>query len=296
MEQNSSKKTSLSVIIPVFNEEQTIGPLVSALKNELERLNLEYEIIAVNDASTDNSRAVLEDIKDVQVHTHFHNKGYGAALKTGIKKAKFNNLLFLDADGQHKIEYIAKMLECAQGSKMVSGVRVGYKGPWLRQPGKKILQWLANYLAKQKIPDLNCGFRLVKKDSISKFTHLLCDGFSFSTTTHLIFINEGLPIKYVPITINRRTGKSKVGPKDAFNTLIVILQIITLFSPLRIFLPVSFLLFLGTLISFGYDLFLFPPNVTDTTIILFLSSLLIFCFGLLADQIAAIRREMRNNQ
>jgi len=239
----------------------------------------------------------LEKIQGIKIINHSFNKGYGASLKTGIREAKFNNLLFFDADGQHKAEYISEMIEDLDNFDMITGIRTGYKGPLIRQPGKKILHWLANYLSQQKIPDINCGFRIVKKEKISKFLPLLCNGLSFSTTTILLFVAENLSIKYVPITINKRvTGESTVKPKHALDTLIVILRSILLFSPLRVFLPVTgFLVILG-ITSFIIDIiqsYRTNLNISDATIFILISSLLVFFFGLLADQLAAIRKEIK---
>jgi len=176
---------------------------------------------------------------------------------------------------------------------MVAGARSGYKGPLIRQPGKKLLHWLANYLTQQKIPDINCGLRIVKKDKISKYLHLLCNGFSFSTTSLLLFMGEDLSIKFIPITINKRLGKSTVGPKHAIETFVIILKSIMITSPLRVFLPISTLLFLGALISLVFDFLSSPIHITSATILFSLSSLLIFFFGLMADQLSAIRREIK---
>jgi len=290
-------KQSLSIIIPAHNEEKIIGQTIEALKKELSKISeLEYEIIVINDASTDKTMDVLGKVEGIKIINHIQNKGYGASLKSGIKEAKFENLLFFDADGQHKPEYISEFLKYADDFDMISGARVGYKGPIIRQPGKRALQWLANYLSQQKIPDLNCGLRIVKKKKISEFTHLLCDGFSFSTTSTLLFLTEGLSVKYVPITINKREGKSKVRPKHAFDTLIFILRVIILTSPLRIFLPISILLFATGGILLVLDLT--HKNISKSTILTLISAILIFFFGLLADQISAIRKEVKskNNQ
>lgn len=288
---------SLSVIIPAYNEEEAIEQTIKNLKKELGNLNLDYEIIVVNDGSTDKTKGILENIKGIKLINHHHNRGYGAALKTGIKEAKSDNLLFFDADGQHKTEHIPELIKHTDDFDMVAGARIGYKGPLIRQPGKKLLQWLANYLSKQKIPDINCGFRIVKKEPILKFTHLLCDGLSFSTTAILLFLTEGLSVKYVPITINKRKGgKSTVRPKHALDTLIVILRTILLSSPLRVFLPTSGILFLLGIVSFVIDIiqsYHATLNIGDVTILFFIASLLVFFFGLLADQLAAIRKELK---
>jgi len=287
------QNAKLSVIIPAYNEEESIEQILNELKQELDKLNLEYEIIVVNDASTDRTKEILEKIEGIKTINHSYNKGYGASLKTGIEKANFNNLLFFDADGQHKVEYISELLKHVDDYDLITGARTGYRGPFVRQPGKRVLKWLANYLSQQKIPDINCGLRIVKREQISKFTHLLCDGLSFSTTTLLTFIGEHLSVKYVPITINRRAGgKSAVKPRHALDTLILILRTILFTSPLRVFLPITLLLFMGALISGIYDIFFRPLNITDITILLTISSVLMFFFGLLADQIAAIRKEI----
>jgi len=291
------QKTNLSIIIPAYNEEKSIKETINGLEKELAKLNLNYEIIVVNDASTDKTGDVLKEISGIQIINHPYNKGYGASLKAGIGKAKFENLLFFDADGQHKPEYISEMIKYVDEFDLISGVRIGYKGPTIRQPGKKLLHWLSNYLSQQKIPDFNCGFRIVKKEQISKFAHLLCNGLSFATTTLLLFIGEGLPIKYVPITINKRKGgKSGVRPKHAFDTLILILQTILLTSPLRVFLPMTGLLILFVIVSFVNDMiYSYHANlhISSTTLFLSISSVLIFFFGLLADQMAAIRKEIK---
>jgi len=286
----------LSIIIPVYNEEKVVGQTIEELKNELHKISgLEYEIIVVNDCSSDNTRQILEKIEGIKIINHPYNKGYGSSLKTGIKNAKFELLLFFDADGQHPAEEIGNLLKYTDEYDLVAGARIKgeYKGPSLRLPGKKILNVIANYLVGMKIPDLNCGFRIVKKREILKFLHILPVGFSFSTTSTLAFIKEGLNTKFVPIEVKKRIGKSTVRPKDAFKMLILILRIILLFSPLRVFLPVSLILFLIATVSGSLDIILGPFNISDTTILFFISSLLIFFFGLLADQLAAIRREIK---
>jgi len=286
-------KQSLSIIIPIYNEEKAIAQTIELLQKEVSGISdLEYEIIVINDASTDKTAEILKMIPGIKIVNHAQNKGYGASLKSGIKESKFENLLFFDADGQHKSESVREMLKYAGDFDMVSGARTGYRGPAIRQPGKKILHLLANYLSQRKIPDLNCGLRIVKKEKMREFTHLLCDGFSFSTTSLLLFLTEGMSVKYVPITINKREGKSGVRPKHAFDTLIFILRVILLTSPLRVFLPISIFLFILSGILLIQNLI--HENIRDATILLLVSAILIFFFGLLADQISAIRKEIKN--
>jgi len=290
----NGKNLKLSTILPIYNEEETVAQVINGLKNELDRLDLEYEIIVVNDGSSDKSKDILENIKEINLISHPYNKGYGMSLKTGAKNAKFDWLLFFDGDGQHKPEYIKEFLIHIDEYDAIIGWRQGYKGPALRQPGKKLLHFIANYLAERKIPDLNCGLRLLEKKSFLQYEHLFPNGFSLSTTSTLAFFKEGLNVKYVPITINKRRGKSSVKIYDGLKTMMLIVRLIMLFSPLKIFLPVSVIGF-ALSISWGiHDLIVSNFTViSKSSGFLFISSLLIFLVGLLADQVAAIRREIR---
>lgn len=289
----NNDKVKLSIIIPVYNEEQVIGQIASDLKKELNRLGLEQEIIIVNDGSTDASKNILETIPEIKLLHHHRNKGYGASLKTGARHSQYEWLLFFDGDGQHKVEYIKEFVRHTEEHDIIIGARQGYQGPYLRQPGKKLLHWTANYLAGTKIPDLNSGFRLVKKEFFLKHQHIFPDGFSLSTTSTLAFLKEGLNVKYIPVTINRRTGKSSLKISDGFNTLMLILRLIMLFSPLKIFLPISVTGFVVSISWMIYDLINTHFRlISKTSGFLFVASLLVFLFGLLADQIAAVRREL----
>ncbi len=283
-----------SIIIPAYNEEKSVAQVITGLKNFLSKEEYDYEIIVIDDGSTDQTNKILKNIKNIKLISHPYNKGYGAAIKTGVKNAQYDWLLFYDSDGQHQPKYIEKLIKYTKRYDMIIGARVGYQGPLNRQPGKKLLNWVANYLVQQKIPDLNSGFRLVKKDIFLRFSHILPNGFSLSTTITLAFFKEALNVKYISIKINKRKGKSSVTVKDGFETLMLILRTITLFSPLRVFLPVSGLILGLALLSLVLDIIhTYSFNIGDTTILLFISSLFFFFFGLLADQISATRREKR---
>lgn len=282
----------ISIIIPAFNEAKTVAQTLNELKAYLSQEKILAEIIVVNDGSTDNTAAVLNSFDDIKIITNPFNKGYGASVKNAVAAATADWVLTFDADGQHRTEYLKKMIEASQGYDMVVGARQGYKGPKLRQPGKKLLQWVAEYLVEKKIPDLNSGLRLIKKDYFLKYAHILPEKFSWTTTITLAFFKDNLNVAYIPIEINKRQGgKSSVKISDAVKTFMLILRIIMLFSPLRIFLPISFVLFCFAAIFGLIDILTF--NITDITILLLVSSILIFFFGLLADQMAAIRREIR---
>jgi len=285
--------TKFSVIVPALNEEATIAKSLSDLKEYLSsKFFGRYEIIVINDGSTDRTGAILKETDDIKVIDHPYNKGYGASIKTGVSASQFDWILTFDSDGQHYKEDIEKLLEAKNGFDMVVGSRVGYQGPLIRQPGKKILHWIAEYLVERKIDDLNSGLRLIKKELFLKYQHLLPNGFSWTTTITLAFFKEGLNVRYKPIEIKKRQGgKSTVKISDSTKLLMLILRIIMLFSPLRIFLPGSMIIFLFAVAFAVYDLT--NLNISDTTILLFISSLLIFFFGLLADQIAAMRREIK---
>lgn len=282
------ESSNVTIVIPAYNEKMVIGDVIAGIQ----ALEGEYEILVVDDGSTDDTYDIIKDM-GVRIIRHPRNKGYGAALKTGIRNANGDIVLTMDSDGQHKPEDIPKLLESIEEYDMVVGQRIkGSQTPILRRPGKAILRWTANYLAGMKIPDLNSGFRAMRKDIVSKFLHILPNGFSFSTTITIAMIKESYDVKYVPIQTRKRVGKSTVSYRDAFNMLMLILRIINLFSPLRVFLPMSLLLSMVGIPYFLYQL-IFLSNISDISVLLVISSIIIFFFGLLADQIAAMRRELK---
>jgi len=177
---NSKSAKGLTFIIPVYNEEKSIGKVIE----ELLKTFPSSEIIVVNDGSTDSTGEILKKY-NIKVITHPTNKGYGASLKTGILASNNENLIFIDGDGQHKVEYILKIIEELNTYDMVVGARSPSDSTFGRKPGKLILKWIAQILTGQKIPDLNSGLRGIKKSVIKKYLHLLPQGFSASTTNTL---------------------------------------------------------------------------------------------------------------
>jgi len=282
-------KPRVTIIIPAYNEEEGIADVITQLKESSEN----YEILVVDDGSTDKTYKLASDT-DVKVIRHPYNKGYGAALKTGVRNAEADIVLFMDADGQHQPSDIKKLTQYIGEYDMVIGARTKKsKISLLRRPGKKILGITANYLAGTKIPDLNSGFRALKKSVAMEFMHILPNTFSFSTTITLACIASGYNVKYVPIEAPERVGTSKIKPfRDGFNFIMLIIRTVVLFNPLKVFLPISIILFFMGFSYLSYELVL-HQNVPDSAILLIVSSILIFFFGILADQISSMRREIR---
>ena len=284
-----TNKPDVTIIIPAYNEEEGISAVITQLKE----LSGNYEIIIVDDGSTDNTYKLASET-GVKVIRHPYNKGYGAALKTGIRNAEADIVLFMDADGQHKPSDIKKLIQYIGEYDMVVGARTKKsKISLLRRPGKKILGITANYLAGMKIPDLNSGFRALKNDVALEFTHILPNTFSFSTTITLALINSGYSVKYVPIEASERVGTSKIKPfRDGFLFIMLIIRTVVLFNPLKVFLPVSAILFIVGFLELIREIIVYF-DVWTAPVLLILSAILIFFFGILADQISSLRREIK---
>ena len=280
---------TISIIIPAYNEAAGIGNVLEGLRDWRARA----EIIVVDDASTDHTAEIAERA-GVRVIRHRVNKGYGAALKTGIRAASGDIIVTIDADGEHDAAQISRLLDAMGDNDMVVGARgKGSHAPLIRRPGKWLLSKVANYLAQTDIPDLNSGFRAVRKDVVKLFLHILPNGFSFSTTLTLALFKEGYNIAYVPIKTSPRVGKSTVNPiRDGLNVIMLIIRIIALFDPLRVFVPTSAVLFLIGIAYWILDIVWRQRlNIPSGAVIVILSSVIIFMFGILADQVSAIRRE-----
>jgi len=287
MEKPANKNaSSVTVILPAFNEGQNIARTVS----ELLQMYPEYEILVIDDGSLDDT-AKLAEAEGARVVRNHVNKGYGASLKQGMRKAKGNIVVFMDADGQHDCKDIARLVKALEDSDMAVGERTAEDMVTVRKPGKWILSTVADFLAGRHIPDINSGFRALYREDGLKYLAILPNGFSLTTTITLAMIKEGRDVEYIPIRISPRAGgKSYVRYfRDGVKTLLLISRVIMLFHPLKIFAPLSFILFLIGGLYTLYTL-IFYTNITDTSILLLLSSLGFLFFGLLADQLSNIRR------
>ncbi len=276
----------LSIIIPAYNEERGIGPTLEQLL-PIAR-SIEAEVIVVDDGSQDATAANAEKFQGVRVLRHDTNRGYGASLKTGIRNSDAPIICITDADGTYPNDRIPELLSGIGRYDMVVGARTGLNVaiPLVRKPAKKILNVLANILTGQRIPDLNSGLRVFKKDVALRFMHLYPSGFSFTTTITLAMLNADYLVKFVPIDYFKREGSSKIRPlRDTYLFMMLILRITTYFNPLKIFLPLALVLFLTSAATALTDLGR-STGLSDKTVILSLATGIVFLVGLLADSIA----------
>jgi glycosyltransferase involved in cell wall biosynthesis len=280
----------MSVIVPAYNEERGVQEAVESLMASLSGLELDipYQVIVVNDGSRDRTAEILEGLsyENLTVVEHETNRGYGAALKTGISNADYPWILITDADGTYPPTAIGDLLSNRQGEDMVVGARTSAVSniPLIRRPPKWVLRKLASYLSRQRIPDLNSGLRLMRRSALERFLHILPSGFSFTTTITLAMFSEGLRVKYVPIDYLKRKGASKIRPiYDTINFLQLIIRTVMYFDPLRVFLPVSATFVLAS-VAVGAGSFIFLPKMLDaTTVLLFVTGVQLLAIGVLAD-------------
>ncbi len=282
---------TVAIVIPAHNEEGAIGGVLAALQAELPANVI--EVLVVDDGSSDRTAQVAESA-GARVIRHTSNRGYGAALKTGIRAARASFVLTMDADGQHRIEDVARLCELAlvpSAPDCVIGKRTQlFHSPLWRMPGKWMLTHLAQLLTQKKIPDLNSGLRLMRRTTALRYIQLCPQGFSFSTTITMAFLSRGCGVEFVPIEVNRRIGTSSVNVRTGFQTLLLVLRLATLFNPLRLFLPLAgLLIFAG--IGWTIPYLLDGRGVTTLSMTLITTGVLMFALGLVTDQVAQMRLE-----
>lgn len=273
---------TISVILPAKNESAAIGQTILKLKS----LNIVDEIIVVNDGSTDPTETVALQAGAIVI-THPYSKGNGAAIKTGAREAKGNILIFMDADGQHDPQDIPRLIEkIGQGYDLVVGARQkGSQASISRGIANKIYNNLATYMTEHPVEDLTSGFRAVRSDKFKEFLYLLPNGFSYPTTSTMAFFRAGYSVGYVPIHAAKRIGKSHIKPiKDGVRFFLIIFKIATLFSPLKMFLPIAMILFVMATGWYGYTLYEFG-RFTNMSALLYTGSVMIFLMGLISEQI-----------
>jgi glycosyltransferase involved in cell wall biosynthesis len=299
---------AVSVVIPAYCEEEGVRAQVAAIQDVLDRQALVYEILVVDDGSPDQTGAEALEA-GARVLRHRRNRGYGAAIKTGINSARYDLIVISDADGTYPAEDIPALLQLLENADMAVGARVGkhVRIPMLRRPGKLLLGWLATHVAGQAIPDLNSGLRAFRRDCVKQYFPILSNRFSFTTTSTLALLADDYTVVYHPINYHQRVGKSKIAPVHFLDFLILVVRMAMLFQPLRIFVPLaaglgglgvlkviydiaSFSLRTGT---FDWSL-LYQPVLSTSAILLLLVGLQVLFFAMLADGI--VRRIALHNE
>ncbi len=276
---------SLSIVMPAKNEAAVIVETVTKARENFP----DAEIVVVDDGSTDETGSLAERA-GARVIRHPVSLGNGAAIKSGARAANGEVLAFMDADGQHSAEEIRRLLgRLDEGFDMAIGARdSGSHAGIGRLFANGLYNALASLMCGHRIPDLTSGFRVVRADLFRQFLHLLPNGFSYPTTITMAFLRSGYPIDFVPIKAARRVGKSHIRPiRDGVRFLIIIFKIITLYAPLKIFVPASVTFFATGLAYYAYT-YLTLGRFTNMSLLLFSASVIIFLIGLISEQITAL--------
>ena len=277
--------SAVSIVIPAFNEEAAIVGVITQLRTAAAW----REILVVDDGSADGTAARAADAGACVIR-HPYNKGNGAAVKTGIRHAQGEFILIVDADGQHQPSDACRLVARLGEYDLVVGARhAATQATTLRRRGNELLNTLASHLTGRPIPDLTSGFRGARREHLREFLHLLPNGFSTPTTTTLAFIKAGYNVTFEPIAARSRIGQSKIRlTRDGAGFLMILLKVITIFSPLRVFVPISALSFaVGTL--YGIGNFALTGRIPNGAVILILFAALVFLVGLVSEQIASLR-------
>ncbi|MGE5639963.1 MAG: glycosyltransferase family 2 protein [Clostridia bacterium] len=279
----------ISIVLPAKNEARNLEALLPRLQAVAARLGAQTEIIVVDDGSSDDTRKVCE-ARGVRVISHPYGSGNGAAVKSGARAARGEILAFMDADGQHDPELLSQLLaKLEEGYDMAIGARTaGDHAGVHRLAANTFYNWFASWMVGRPVPDLTSGLRVVRADKFRRFLYLLPNGFSYPTTITMSFFRSGYPVAFVPVAVHRRGGRSHIRLfRDGVRFLLIIFKIGTLYSPLKLFAPISAAFFATGL---GYYLYTFftAHRFTNMSALLFITSVLVFVVGLLSEQIALL--------
>lgn len=281
------KKGEVSIVIPVYNEAEVIGSTVGEIKERFPS----FEIVVVDDGSDDGSGEIAAKA-GARVVKHPYNRGNGAAIKTGIRSAKGRILVMMDGDGQHDPNEIPEILAHIDDYEMVVGARdFKTQGQFHRSWANRFYSWFATYLADHKVEDLTSGFRAIHRKLALRFAYLLPNTFSYPSTITLAFFKAGYGVKYVPIHARERVGQSKIRIfKDGLRFFAVLIKIVSLFNPMKVFFPLGMFFFAPGLTYTIYRLAQ-GHRLTNPMVLSLSVAILIFALGLISEQIALLRLE-----
>jgi glycosyltransferase involved in cell wall biosynthesis len=286
-------RPEISVVLPIYNEALNIRRMLAEVHGVMEEIGCSYEIIAVDDGSDDGTADILAEVDYARTITSPYNKGNGATVKTGIRHARGRLIILMDGDGQHDPESIPELLEKAERYELVIGARTdGSAQAPHRRFANLFYNWLASYVSGHKVEDLTSGFRVAHRDKIARFLPLFPNGFSYPATSTLAFLRSGFSVAFVPVSMRRRAGKSKISlPKDGIRFVLIVIKTTALFNPLRIFLPASALCIFFGVGHAAFKILVQGTRYTNLSILFVSTGVLIFFIGLVSEQIAMLRFE-----
>lgn len=277
---------SIDIVIPIYNEEGSVAATITALQEVCEGLSqYEFKIICVNDGSHDGTAQILDSLSNIHVVTHQVNRGYGAALKSGIGFSDAEWIFITDADSTYDLNDLARLLEVSDGQDLVIGVRegLGISLNPMRRLARKILRTLVYGLTGVMVPDLNSGLRIFRRSLYDDVKELLPQGFSFTTTITVAALHQGRPHKFIPTQYKERVGSSNINPiRDFFGFIMLIARVSTYFEPLKFFIPVTLMIFLLGVLRGIRDVWI-NDSIGSLSVILVVMALQVFCTALLAD-------------
>jgi len=281
----------VSIVIPVYNEEEAIGDDLDLILKTMKDSGYNYEVIVVDDGSTDRTAEIVRGFEEVRMIQHPYNRGTGAARTTGLRAARGDVVVMTDGDGTYPNQDIPRLLAEMEAHDwdMIVGARRREAGTvrWLRSPTKWFIRMLASYLTNTKIPDLNSGFKAFRRDLALRYLNILPTTHSWVSTITIAFLSDGYIVGYLPIDYYPRKGRSTFHPiTDTYNYLSLVVRTITYFNPLKVFLPVSLGLFTIGGAKMIYDIFAYHFHFAPSTVIVILTAIQIGALGLLADLVA----------
>jgi glycosyltransferase involved in cell wall biosynthesis len=298
----------ISVVIPAYNEDAAVGAQVESVRRALISQGITHEILVVDDGSQDRTAEKALQAQ-ARVLRHSGNRGYGAAIKTGILAAKHDTIVITDADGTYPADEIPNLLTKLETADMVVGARIGKEVhiPIMRRPAKSFLGWLAARIAGQVIPDLNSGLRAFRRECVKQYFSILSNRFSFTTTVTLAYLADDYLIAYHPINYYPRVGRSKVTPRHFMDFTMLVLRMAMLFQPLKVFAPLAFSCGLLGVLKVCFDIgalfpraanldwsLLYQPVLSTSAILLLLVALQLLLIGMVADGV--VRRIGQHNR